>query len=203
MKRPAALALVAAAVLVAAAFTRIDRTTACPSENAGLKLPSGFCATLFADSLSSPRHIVVAPNGDVIVAIQSRQTVPGGVAVLRDVNGDGRADQRGRFGSFSATEVRLLGNYLYTETTSSILRFAWKPGALEPSGPADTIVSGLPIMGHQAKTFVVYNGQLIVNQGSKTNACQEKDRAKESKGIDPCPELAERAGMWRYSAERK
>jgi len=203
MKRPASLALVAAGAVLAAAFTRTARPAACPSDNAGLKLPAGFCATLFADSLSAPRHIVVAPNGDVIVAVRSTQQVPGGVAVLRDVNGDGRADERGRFGSFNASEVRLLGNYLYTETTTSIVRFPWRPGSLEPSGPADTIVSGLPVMGHQAKTFVVHNGQLLVNQGSRTNACQEKDRAKESKGIDPCPELAERAGIWRYSAERK
>lgn len=147
--------------------------------------------------------MVVAPNGDVFVAIRSTQQVPGGIAVLRDVKGDGRADQRGRFGSFSATEVRLLGNYLYTENSSAILRFPWKPGALSPEGAADTIVSGLPRLGHEAKTFVIRNGQLLVNQGSRTNSCQEQDRARESKGIDPCPELAERGGIWRYSAERK
>jgi glucose/arabinose dehydrogenase len=58
-------------------------------------------------------------------------------------------------------------------------------------------------MGHEAKTFVIHNGQLLVNQGSRTNACQEKDRTRESRGIDPCPELSERAGIWRYSAEKK
>lgn len=74
---------------------------------------------------------------------------------------------------------------------------------MEPAGPPDTIVSGLPIGGHAAKTFVIHNGRLLVNQGSRTNACQEKDRAKESKGLQPCPELAERAGIWSYSAEKK
>jgi len=147
--------------------------------------------------------MVVAPNGDLIVAIRSTQQVPGGVVVLRDANGDGRADQRAKFGSFNATEVRLLGNYLYTETGTAILRYAWRGGAMKPAGEADTIVSGLPAMGHAAKTFVIHNGQLLVNQGSRTNACQEKDREKESRGIDPCPELSERAGIWRYSAEKK
>lgn len=203
MTRRLSLAIVVAGSLISSAFTASGPSIACAPDNAGLILPPGFCATLFADSLSAPRHMVVAPNGDVIVAIRSTQQVPGGVAVLRDENGDGRADRRGRFGSFSATEVRLLGNFLYTENASAILRFPWKPGALAPDGPADTIVSGLPNKGHEAKTFVIHNGKLLVNQGSRTNSCQEKDRARESKGIDPCPELAERGGIWRYSAERK
>ncbi|HJQ21096.1 MAG TPA: PQQ-dependent sugar dehydrogenase [Gemmatimonadaceae bacterium] len=203
MKRPAALATTVALFLAAAAFAGRRPAPACAPDNGGLKLPAGFCATLFADSLSAPRHMVVAPNGDLIVAVRSTQQVPGGIVALRDANGDGKADQRSKTGSFNATEVRLLGNYLYTENTSAILRYPWRDGSLEPSGPPDTIVAGLPIMGHAAKTFVIYNGQLLVNQGSRTNSCQENDRFKESKGIEPCPELAERAGIWRYSAERK
>jgi len=38
---------------------------ACSS--AGLKLPAGFCATVFADDLGRARHLVVAPNGVVYV----------------------------------------------------------------------------------------------------------------------------------------
>ena len=75
---------------------------------------------------------------------------------------------------------------------------------MAPLEPPDTIVSGLPAeRGHIAKTFVIYKGQLYVNQGSRTNVCQAKDRAPGEKGIDPCPELSERAGIWRYSAEKK
>jgi glucose/arabinose dehydrogenase len=204
MTRPVAVATIAAAAMTLAAFTGRPGAPGCAADNGGLELPPGFCATLFADSLSSPRHLIVAPNGDVIVAIRSTQQVPGGIVVLRDINGDGRADHRSKVGAFSATEVRLLGNYLYTENGPSILRFSWKPGAMEPEGRADTIVSGLPASGpHSAKTFVIHNGQLLVNHGSGTNACQEQDRQTESRGIDPCLELLERAGIWRYSAERK
>lgn len=38
--------------------------------SAGLTLPAGFCATIFADSIGGARHLVVAPNGDVFVALQ-------------------------------------------------------------------------------------------------------------------------------------
>ena len=132
---------------------------------------------LYAESLSAARHIAVAPNGDLIVALRATQKDSGGVVVLRDDNGDGRADRRATLGKFNATEVRLLGNNLYTENTTSILRYHLAPGAMSPTGAPDTIVTGLPAkQGHVAKTFVIQNGQLYVNQGSMTNTCQEKDR---------------------------
>src|SRR5689334_21042156 len=40
----------------------------CAPENGGITLPTGFCATIFADSVPGPRHLLVAPNGDVFVA---------------------------------------------------------------------------------------------------------------------------------------
>src|SRR5580704_15691197 len=40
---------------------------ACPNDDSGLKLPAGFCATIFADGIGHARHMVVAPNGVVYV----------------------------------------------------------------------------------------------------------------------------------------
>lgn len=204
MKRLTTFALAAVAAVSLAAFTRSPSKPACAPDNGGLKLPAGFCVTLFAESLTAPRHMVVAPNGDVIVAIRSTQKDTGGVVILRDADGDGKAERRNRFGKFNATEVRLLGNNLYTENTTSILRYRLLPGTMAPAGEPDTIVSDMPAQrGHVAKTFAILNGQLYVNHGSLTNACQEQDRAPGSKGVDPCTELEQRAGIWRYSAERK
>lgn len=201
------LTLAAAAAVTLAGYTVSTPAPTCAPDNAGLRLPAGFCATLYADSLGAPRHMEVAPNGDVIVAIRTTRSataaVPGGVFVLRDADGDGRAETRNRFGTFNASEVALLGDALYTEDNASILRYRWPAGAIEPAGAPDTIVTGLPNSGsHRAKTFVIHDGQLYVNHGSGTNACQEKDRLKESKGLEPCPELAERAGIWRFSATK-
>ena len=36
-----------------------------PCDNAGLTLPNGFCATVFADSIGHARHLAVSPNGTV------------------------------------------------------------------------------------------------------------------------------------------
>ena len=41
------------------------KSGACPNDDSGLKLPAGFCATVFADGIGHARHVVVAPNGVV------------------------------------------------------------------------------------------------------------------------------------------
>jgi glucose/arabinose dehydrogenase len=179
-----------------------------PQGTAGLKLPSGFCATLFADSLATPRQMDVAPNGDVFVGLngragtQGRPAIPGGVLVLRDADRDGRAERQVKFGEFSATTVKVIGNQLYTENQTGILRYSWNPGSMAASGP-DTIVRGLPgDRSHRAKTFAIQGGNLYVNHGSPTNVCQEQNTPGVP-GKDPCPELADRAGIWRYSVNKK
>ena len=43
----------------------------CPGDNEGITLPSGFCATIFADDIGHARHLVVAPNGVVYVNTRS------------------------------------------------------------------------------------------------------------------------------------
>src|SRR4051812_29893063 len=112
MKR---IVFVVLAALSVAGFSLARHAPPCAADNAGLRLATGFCATLFADSLASPRHMDVAPNGDVFVAVrsirnpnasssaggsQSAEMIPGGVVMLRDDNGDGRADSRKKIGSF-------------------------------------------------------------------------------------------------------
>src|SRR6185503_6661811 len=166
MKRLLGLTLALGATVSLVAFTRSSLPPSCAPDNAGLKLPAGFCASLFADSLSAPRHMVVAPNGDVIVALRSTQKDTGGVVILRDSDHDGRADRRTRFGKFNATEVRLLGNALYTENTTSILRYQLPPGTMTPRGDPDPIVTGMPAQKrHVAQPLVIYKGQLSVNHG--------------------------------------
>ena len=170
----------------------------CAPDNGGITLPKGLCATVFADSLAGPRHLVVAPNGDVFVGLQS-----GGVMALRDKNGDGVADERNKFGEGHATEVALFDGYLYTENGADILRYRLPAGSLAPTGEVEQVVTGLPTGGHGAKTFTIArDGALYVNIGSRTNACQSEDRKLEVPGVDPCTELETRAGIWRFDARK-
>jgi len=170
----------------------------CAPDNGGITLPRGFCATVFADSLAQPRHITIAPNGDVFVALNG-----GGIMALRDRNGDGVADERQKFGDAHATEVALFDGYLYTENGSDIIRYKLPAGSLVPAGAPEVVVAGLPKGGHGAKTFTIArDGSLYVNVGSGTNACQSEDRHLEVAGVDPCTELETRAGIWRFDARK-
>ncbi|MBV9772323.1 MAG: hypothetical protein JO040_00135, partial [Gemmatimonadetes bacterium] len=62
---------------------------ACEPGNGGITLPQGFCAVVVADKVGRPRHVAVAPNGDVYVALDEGRSSPGGILALRDTNGDG------------------------------------------------------------------------------------------------------------------
>jgi glucose/arabinose dehydrogenase len=174
----------------------------CDADNPGITLPAGFCATVFADVKDgSPRHLAVAPNGDVYAALEGR--AGGGVLALRDTDGDGKADQRERFGTQSGSGIAISAGWLYFSPNDGVLRWRMEPGRLAPAGQPETLVSGLPTGGHTAKTIALDGrGGLFVNLGSRTNACQAADRRRGSPGVDPCAELATRAGIWRFDAAR-
>ena len=148
----------------------------------------------------APCATTVASNGDVFAALGRG---PNGVLALRDTNGDGIADVQRRFGPASGSGIALQGGYLYFAPNDRVLRWRWEEGQLEPAGEPEVIVRDLPIGGHGSKRIAVSaDGRLYVTIGSGTNSCQVADRQRESPGIDPCPELATRAGIWRFAAGR-
>lgn len=199
----AAFFLVGALIAPSVGAQRGVGASKCDPGNAGLTLPAGFCASVFADSLAGARHMWIAPNGDVFVSRQIR--TGGGITALRDTNGDGKADERVEFAEgFRSSEIRMFAGYLYAENTTGVLRFPYKPGSLAAGGKADTVVNDLPRGGdHFNKTFVIdQDGSLYLNVGSATNACQEQNRARGSKGKTPCEELETRAGIWKFDARK-
>jgi len=171
----------------------------CAPDNGGLTLPSGLCALVVAKGVGRVRHLVVAPDGDVFVNADGR-----GVLALRDTTGDGAADVVRTFGGPGGTGIALTDLYLYYSTDDAVYRYAWKPGQLEPAGPPETVVAGLPSNGdHTSKSIAVGpGGALFVNIGSATNSCQERNRSSRSPGRNPCTELETRAGIWRFAAGR-
>lgn len=177
---------------------------ACDPEHAGLTLPEGFCALIVADQVGRARHLTVAPNGDVLVAIRATDTSPGGVLALRDTTGDGVADLKKLFGSGAGDDVEFHQGYLYFSTHDTVMRYPWREGDLEPAGDGETIVQDLPAApGHQAKSIAFGPaGKLYVNIGSASNACQKQARTPGSPGKDPCRELESRAGIWRFDAQQ-
>ncbi|HEX6576006.1 MAG TPA: PQQ-dependent sugar dehydrogenase [Gemmatimonadaceae bacterium] len=182
------------------------RSVAECGNNLGLTLPAGFCATVFADSIGRARYVTVADNGDVYVSLEGtrpQDTVPGPAFVaLRDTDHDGRADRIEKVGQRGNTGIEIYNGYLYVDQGERINRYRLTPGELVPSTNFETVVNGLPLNpGHRARNFAIASdGTMYVNIGSPSNACQVKDRQKESPGKDPCEELETRAGIWKFSA---
>jgi glucose/arabinose dehydrogenase len=168
----------------------------CDADNAGLVLPPGFCATLFA-TVPGVRHVAVAPNGDVFA---SGSRGAGGVVGLRDRRRTGHADTTVTFGTGSGTGIALGTDAIYFAPDDRVIRFAWRPGSLIPSDGGTVIVSGLPTGGHTAKTLALSkDGAFIfVDHGSASNICG----GTRSGGPRPCPELPSRAGTWRYNSHQ-
>jgi hypothetical protein len=75
----------------------------------GLKLPAGFCATVFADGIGCARHLV-GPNGVLYVNTCSGDSYEfdkvhegGFLVALQDLAGNGKADVIERFGETEKT----------------------------------------------------------------------------------------------------
>jgi glucose/arabinose dehydrogenase/mono/diheme cytochrome c family protein len=187
------------------------------SHVAGLELPPGFCADVFADRLGHARHMVVAPDGVVYVNTWSGRYYPnsppppgGFLVALEDTTSQGKADVIERFGAtpesggHGGTGIALYGGYLYAELNDQIVRYKMTPGSIVPTGRAQVVVSGLPLTGdHPMHPFAIdADGWIYVDSASPSNACQRRNRMLRSPGVDPCPQLRTRGGIWRYSAER-
>ena len=193
-------------------------STACPSNDSGLKLPRGFCATIFADGIGHARHLTVAPNNVVYVNTWSGEYYRAGEAVheggflvaLQDKSGTGKADVVERFGgtaqdgSHGGTGIALYKDFLYAEVNDRIIRYQLPANGIVPSDSPVTVVSGLPLGGdHPMHPFYISDdGMLYVDVATATNACQLKNRTLHSPGADPCKELETRGGIWRYDAKK-
>ena len=189
----------------------------CQDTDTGLSLPSGFCATVFADKVGHARQLVVTPDNTVYVNTWSgmyygndKPHEGGFLIALRDTKGSGKADINVRFGptfaedAHGGTGIWLYKDWLYAEIDDKIVRYKRKDGQVEPAGEPETILSGMPLDGdHPMHPFAIdAQGNLFVSMGATTNACEKENRMPHSPGIDPCPELDKHAGIWRYDANK-
>ncbi|MGE5721445.1 MAG: PQQ-dependent sugar dehydrogenase [Sphingomonadales bacterium] len=218
-----AAALIGAALALAgcsgkqAAPAPQQEVAGCAGDNGGLTLAPGFCATVFADDVGHARHLAVGADGTVYANSWSGQYYPnmpppagGFLVAMKDTNGDGKADQVQRFGITSesggtgGTGIALYNGAIYADENGRILRWPLKPGETVPSAAPEIVLSGMPLTGdHPMHPFVIGpKGELFVNSGSATNACQLENRMPGSPGHQPCDEKLTRAGIWHYDANK-
>ena len=191
---------------------------ACPGGDAGISLPPGFCATIFADNLGNTRHIVVAADGTLYANTWNGSSYfrgttadPAGLLIaVEDTNHDGKGDKVTHFGltpaegSKGGTGIGLYKGAVFAEMNDKIMRYPLGAGSAVPSAKPQVVVTGMPLGGdHPMHPFAINaKGQLFVDMGTATNSCQPKNRVPNIPGAAPCTELETRGGTWLYSADK-
>ncbi len=152
--------------------------------------PKGFLVSEFATGMQNPRKAVTAPNGDIFVA----ESMPGRIKVLRDDDGDGKAEVNATF----ATGLRMpFGiafypagpnpRYVYVGNTNSVVRFPYKTGDTKATGDAEMLVDNIPTGreqvgggGHWTRDLEFSkDGQtLFVSVGSRSNVSDDKSETR-------------------------
>ncbi|HEY4132977.1 MAG TPA: hypothetical protein VGM50_20345, partial [Gemmatimonadaceae bacterium] len=203
MPRSLFISLVAALALTSACGKKSATTSTSGGCDDSIKVPPGFCATIFADSAGPARDLVVRKNGDVIVGILDQRRQAGGVLALRDADHDGHADEEARFGDSGVHGVLLSNNdsILLVSTSTAVVRYRLSD-SLAPRKKIDTLITGLVARQIPSHTLALdMRGNLLVNIGAVSNACQAKD-GPQARGLDPCPELATSGGIWSFKTDK-
>ena len=181
-------------------------------------VPQGYTITPIATGLKIPRQTLVLPNGDILVAegmgggapkltpkdfiagyIKKKGTSPvkGGdrLTLLRDSNGDGTYEGRVVFADNlnAPYGLALVGGRLYVANQDALVRFDYRPGQIQASGPP-VKVTDLPseINHHWTKALTASaDGRfLYVGIGSNSNITERGMTAE-----------ADRALVWQVDAQ--
>ena len=181
-------------------------------DNGGLILPQGFQALSVVDSIAGKvREITISDEG--IVYAKTHRASKGNVAAIVDENGDGKADTVSYFAQLPQQKrwslqagVELYEGYLYFSTDLTVYRMKLSPGTRVPQGDMEVVVHDDHAHGgheHIAKPFSFDNkGNLYVPFGAPSNACQEPKRTPGVQGLDPCPQLEDHGGIWKFRADK-
>ncbi|MBI5486907.1 MAG: PQQ-dependent sugar dehydrogenase [Deltaproteobacteria bacterium] len=146
---------------------------------ANAAVPEGFCAWTWAEGLSAPRGIAVAPDGDVLVVERGSSRV----TVLFDDDGDGVSGPEERASLASAPDVNhgiaIHDGYLYASSATTVFRWPYSDGDRADLGSPETVVRDIPAGGHSTRTLVFDAAdRLYVSVGSGSNVDGDFSRAR-------------------------
>ncbi len=190
-------------------FTRFSKVIGWPSGGTP-KAPPGFTVNLYADELLRPRWLYVLPNGDLLVAESAnpgtrrdtltpvedlaarwasgnRGHTANRITLLRDADGDGRAERRYLLlsGLNQPVGMALLGDWLYVANTDELVRYPYRLGDTTIIVPPRHILD-LPAGGynnHWTRNVVASpdGTKLYVSVGSATNVDTEGIDAEDAR----------------------
>ncbi len=172
-------------------------------DNAMPQAAAGLAVQPFAEGLDHPRWLTVLPNGDVLVAETNAPQRPedgngikgwimklvmkragagvpsaNRITLLRDTDGDGRADLSTPFlqGLNSPFGMQLVGDTLYVANTDAVVAYPYTAGATRIDAAAREVVKlpAGPINHHWTKNLIASRDgkKLYVTTGSNSNVAE-------------------------------
>lgn len=174
----------------------------------------GLQVQAFAEGLDHPRWLLSLPNGDVLVAESNAPERPEDeagfsgwiarqvmlragavttsadrISLLRDVDGDGAADQRTPFleGLHSPFGMALVGDWLYVANTDALLRFPYHAGDLQITAAGEKVADlpAGPRNHHWTKNVIARpdGRKLYVTVGSNSNIAEHGLEAEAGRAL--------------------
>ncbi|MFP4053029.1 MAG: PQQ-dependent sugar dehydrogenase [Phycisphaerae bacterium] len=141
---------------------------------AKLKLPEGFKVGIWARGLGRPRMMALGADGTVYITRPSQDDV----IALRDADGDGSADGRGR----TVVELEDVHGIYIHEGSKAYLATVGEVFTCDIASDGTwseprRIVTGMPTArGHHNRTLAIGpDGKLYITVGSTCNCCWEKN----------------------------
>lgn len=192
--------LLVLSVALFSGFCIVERFS--PKEDSSIKLPAGFKATILAENLGNARHIAVTKQGNIYIKLFKLNDGKG-IVMLQDANNDGKVESQKSFGNYAGTGIAIKDNYLYASSDEEVFRYKLneKGEVISPDQPEKIITGLINRRQHESKSITLDNdGNIYVNIGAYSNACQERDRTKGSAGMKPCPILDSAGGIWQFKA---
>lgn len=180
--------------------------TVCPSisvaQTIQLKLPKGFHAQLVATDVGPARHIAVDAKQNIYVRLESPRQGKS-IAFLQWNTTKQSYSEPVYFGDIEGgTGIRIFNDQLFVSTTTEVYHYDLKnKNGLVDQKP-QLVVSDLPSQfSHTARSLTINaKGELFVNVGAPSNACQKSQRTPGSPGQQPCSQLERHAGVWKFDA---
>jgi len=143
-------------------------------EGAWPKAPAGFTVQLYTTGLDNPRLIRTAPNGDFFLAESSG----GSIKIFRGITADGKPKQTSVFATGLNRPYGIAfyppganPQWVYVGNTNSVVRFPYKNGDLQATGPARHLAD-LPFGGGHWTRDVQFSAdgkKMFVAVGSASN----------------------------------
>ncbi len=179
-----------------------------PDDLPEIEAPRGFNIRVFHPGVGAARQLAVRKNGDVYVAREFRmerkmfgqQAEWGALLALRDTNKDGVADVVEAFGaSDNGGVVRIHDGHLYFASDQVVYRMELDDNLVPRTG-VEPLAGGFPMTGSHGTKALAFDGDgnMYVNSGVPSNACETERMKKESPGLDPCPQLERSGGIWKF-----